>query len=133
MAKPVDPRPAVLDATAVLAVLFNEPGADAVLPLLQSAAVSAINLAEVHSHLLRHGVKADLAWKSLQDLDLEICPFDAEQARLAGELVHGTRVLSLSLGDRACLALGIQRKATVYTSDAAWKNFRLGIEVEVIR
>ena len=44
-----------------------------------------------------------------------------------------TRPLGLSLGDRACLALAIQRKAVVYTTDAAWKNLNLGIEIKVIR
>jgi PIN domain nuclease of toxin-antitoxin system len=47
--------------------------------------------------------------------------------------VRITRPYGLSLGDRACLALAIRRKATVYTTDAAWKNLNLGIEVEVIR
>jgi PIN domain nuclease of toxin-antitoxin system len=63
----------------------------------------------------------------------EISFFDDLQARLAGELVTQTRPYGLSLGDRACLALAIQRKATVYTTDAAWKKLNLGIEVEVIR
>ena len=44
-----------------------------------------------------------------------------------------TRPYGLSLGDRACLALAIQRKAAVYTTDAAWKNLNLGIEINVIR
>jgi len=59
--------------------------------------------------------------------------FDDVQARIAGGLVKFTRPYGLSLGDRACLALAIQRKAAVYTTDAAWKNLDLGIEVQVIR
>ena len=66
-------------------------------------------------------------------LRCESVPFDEVQARLAGELVAQTRPYGLSLGDRACLALAIQRKATVYTTDAAWKKLNLPIEVEVIR
>jgi ribonuclease VapC len=126
-------RQVVLDATAILAVLFSEPGSDAVLPLLQNSAVSAMNLAEVHAQLLRRGVKADLAWKSLQDLGIEICPFNEEHARLAGELGGASRRITLSGGDRACLALAIARRATVYTTDAEWERLGLGIDVKVIR
>lgn len=132
MAKPDHSRPVVLDATAILAVLFNEPGSDAILPLLQHAAVSTVNLAEVHAQLLRRGVNADLAWKSLQQLGVEVCLFDAGQARLAGELATTSRGTPLSLGDRACLALALQRKATVYTTNAAWRKLGLEIEVETI-
>lgn len=125
--------PAVLDASAILAVLFSEPGSEAVVPLLPGALVSAVNLAEVYGQLLFRGVDPGLAWQWVQQLGCEICPFDGEQARIAGEILSQTRTQALSLGDRACLALAIQRKATVYTSDAAWQEFRLGIEVEVIR
>ena len=129
MARPDNSRSAVLDATAMVAILFGEPGNELVLPLLQNAVVSAVNLAEVHMHLLRRGVKADLAWKGLQDLGVEVFPFDAEQARLAGEIEEP----ALPLGDRACLALAILRKAKVYTTDQAWKDLDLGIEVVVVR
>jgi ribonuclease VapC len=121
---------AVLDSSAVLAVLFDEPGSEAVVPLLQGAVVSAVNLAEVHESLLRRGVKADFAWTRIAELGCEVCPFDEEQARVAGELPARTR---LSFGDRACLALAVHRKTTVYTTDSSWKNLGLGIEVEVIR
>ena len=52
---------------------------------------------------------------------------------MAAELIHVTQPYGLSLGDRACLALAIERKAKVYTADRCWKNLSLGIEVEVIR
>ena len=121
---------AVLDSSAILAILFNEPGSEVVAPLLQGGMVSAVNLAEVHGSLLRRGVKADFAWTRIAALGCEVCPFDEEQARVAGELAVRT---GLSAGDRACLALAIERKATVYTTDPSWKNLGLGIEVEVIR
>jgi PIN domain nuclease of toxin-antitoxin system len=121
---------AVLDSSAILAVLFSEPGSDVVVPLLDGAMVSAVSLAEVHGSLLRHGAKADFAWNRIGELGCEVCPFDEEQARVAGELLIRAE---LSAGDRACLALAIDRKATVYTTDRRWKNLELGIEVEVIR
>jgi PIN domain nuclease of toxin-antitoxin system len=124
---------AVLDSSAILAVVFSEPGSDVVLPLLQGGLLSTVNLAEVHTRLLLRGVDSDFAWRRVLSFGCEICFFDALQARLAGELVLQTRPHGLSLGDRACLALAIQRKATVYTTNPAWKNLDLGIEVEVIR
>lgn len=123
----------VLDSSAILAVIFNEPGSDVILPLLQGGLLSTVNLAEVHTRLLLRGVGVDFAWQRVLDLGCEVCFFDDGQARAAGELVAQTRPYGLSLGDRACLALAIQRKATVYTTDAAWKNVGVGVDVEVIR
>jgi ribonuclease VapC len=125
--------PAVLDSSAILAVVFNEPGGDLVLPHLQGGLLSTVNLAEVHTRLVLRGVGADFAWRRVMAFGCEMSLFDDLQARLAGELAPQTRPYGLSLGDRACLALAIQRKATVFTTDAAWKNLNLGIEVEVIR
>ncbi len=124
---------AVLDSSAILAVIFREPGSEAVIDLLQGGLLSAVNLAEVHARLLLGGSTAGLAWDRLQSLGCEICPFDSAQARLAAELTGNTHSQALSLGARACLALAIERSATVYTTDRAWKNLALGIDVEVIR
>lgn len=123
----------VLDSSAILAVIFNEPGSDVILPLLQGGLLSTVNLAEVHTRLLLRGVGADFAWRRVLDLGCEICLFDGSQARAAGELIAHTRPYGLSLGGRACLALAVERKAPVYTTDAAWKNLALDIDVEVIR
>lgn len=125
--------PAVLDSSAILAVVFSERGGDVVLPLLQGGLLCTVNLAEVHTRLVLRGVGADFAWRRLMSFGCEISFFDDLQARLAGELVPQTRPYGLSLGDRACLALAIQRKAAVYTTDAVWKNLNLGIQIEVIR
>ena len=124
---------AVFDSSAILAVIFNEPGGDAAVPEMKGALLSTVNLAETHTKLLRHGVNANFAWDRLLSLGCRTCFFDEEQARLAAELIGQTQPYVLSLGDRACLALAIHRKAAVYTTDAAWKNLRLGIEVNVIR
>ena len=123
----------VLDASAILAVIFNEPGNEVVAPLLQDAVVSSVNLAEVHTRLLLDGAPAAFAWSRLLSMGFEVSQFDEEQARIAGELIKQTRPLGLSLGDRACLALAIQRRSTVYTTDRAWKDLSLGIHVAVIR
>jgi ribonuclease VapC len=126
-------KPAVLDSSAVLAVFFSEPGEEIVVPVLQGALLSTVNLAEVHTRMLDRGVPAQVAWKRMRSVQCEVCVFTDEQARIAAELMPSTRPYGLSLGDRACLALAIQRGAKVYTTDRVWKNLSLGIEIEVIR
>jgi PIN domain nuclease of toxin-antitoxin system len=123
----------VLDSSAILAVLFNEPGAEIVLPILRGALLSTVNLAEVHARMLESGAQAQQAWNWITNLQCEVCFFTDEHARAAAELRPITRPFGLSLGDRACLALAIERKATVYTTDKVWKKLSLGIDVEVIR
>jgi len=127
------PDVAVLDSSAILAVLFNEPGAEIVLPILRGALLSTVNLAEVHARMLESGAQAQQAWNWITNLQCEVCFFTDEHARAAAELRPITRPFGLSLGDRACLALAIERKATVYTTDKVWKKLSLGIDVEVIR
>ena len=123
----------VLDASAVMAVLRGEKGAERVAASLRRAIVSTVNLAEVVTKLVSAGIGEQLAWWHIAELECESAPFDDEQARMAGGLVKFTKPLGLSLGDRACLALALQRKATVYTTDRVWENLSLGIEIEVIR
>lgn len=123
----------VLDSSAILAVIFKEPGSERLAPLLQGALLSTVNLAEVHTRLLLRGVPADFAWSRILGMGCKVYPYDEGQARITAELITKTRPLGLSLGDRACLGLAILRKATVYTTDHAWRSLALGIQIEVIR
>jgi ribonuclease VapC len=123
----------VLDASALMVMLRGEAGAERVAACLPRAIVSTVNLAEVVTKLVSAGIGEQLAWWHIAELECESVPFDDEQARMAGGLVKLTKPFGLSLGDRACLALALQRKATAYTTDRAWKNLSLGIEIEVIR
>jgi PIN domain nuclease of toxin-antitoxin system len=127
------PSLAALDSSAILAVFFREPGSEVVAPLLGGALLSTVNLVEVHTRMIDRGAPSKQAWRWIQTLQCETCVFTDEQARIAAELRAVTRPLGLSLGDRACLALAIDRKATVYTTDRIWKELELGIQVEVIR
>ena len=126
----------MLDASALLAILNDEPGAEKLtsqLDLLSDAAISTVNLAEVHSKLVGHGIDEEEAWAAALSPVREVMVFTSEQARIAGGLISQTRSLGLSLGDRACLALGVALKAPVYTADKDWKNLKLGIRIHVIR
>ncbi len=126
----------VLDASAVLAILNDEPGAEKLtsqLDLLSRAAISTVNLAEVHGKLVGHGIGEDEAWEAALSPIRDVMVFTSEHAKIASGLISQTRSLGLSLGDRACLALAVALKAPVYTADKNWKNLKLGIRIHVIR
>jgi ribonuclease VapC len=124
----------VLDASALLAILNQEPGSEKLTPeILSSAAISTVNLAEVHGKLVRRGLDPNEAWEATMSPIREAVAFTSEHARLTGDLVAQTRALGLSLGDRACLALGLALKAPVYTADKSWKKLKVSIRIHVIR
>jgi ribonuclease VapC len=123
----------VLDASAILALLFQEPGAeDLTDEILDTAVVSAVNLAEVQTKLVKMGHDPEDAWSDA----LSVAPaedYNPEQAKVAGTLIRSTAQFGLSLGDRSCLALALALNAEVYTTEKLWKNLKLGIRIHVIR
>lgn len=124
----------VLDASAIMTLLNQEPGADRLTPeLILRAVSSTVNLAEVQSRLVDRGLAPDEAWLATLSSISEAIPFTAAHARTAGDLILKTRSYGLSLGDRACLALALDLKAPVYTADRSWKDLKLGIRVQMIR
>ena len=123
----------VLDSSALMALLRGEQGAQYVHLALGRSCISTVNIAEVQTKLVGAGLDDDSAWLHIASAGCDTIPFDDNLARMAGSLVRVTKPFGLSLGDRACLALAIQRKATALTTDRAWKNLNLGIEIEVIR
>jgi ribonuclease VapC len=127
------PNEVVLDASAVLALLKREPGADRVRAVLDRAVIGAVNVAEVQSKLVELGLSPDAAEARIRFLGCPILAFSEVHAIEAGSLIALTRSMGLSLGDRACLALAIDRKATVYTTDRIWNELDLGIQIEAIR
>ena len=125
---------AVLDASAILAVLFQERGAEKMTDgILNLAVVSAVNLAEVQTKLVKMGHPPEDAWSDALLLETDPEPFTADQAKIAGSLIAETEKYGLSLGDRSCLALAIALKAPVYTTEQAWRNLRVGVPIHVIR
>ncbi|MDP9096003.1 MAG: type II toxin-antitoxin system VapC family toxin [Pseudomonadota bacterium] len=120
----------VLDASALLALLFREPGAERVEAVLNGASISAANWSEVVSKLIDKGLPASEVLHDLGELDIVIVPASREHAELAGTMRETTQSSGLGLGDRICLALGIHANATVLTSDRIWAT--LGFEQPVI-
>jgi ribonuclease VapC len=124
----------VLDASAMLAVLNEEPGSEKLTPeMLNNSVGSTVNLTEVHTKLVSRGGDPDEAWEDALSAIQQAVPFNDEQARIAGDLVAQTRTFGLSLGGRACLALGLVLKAPVYTTDRSWKDLKVGVRIHVIR
>ena len=124
----------VLDASAVLAVLNQERGAERLTPeLLSRSVISTVNLAEVQSKLVGRGVNPDDAWEATLSIVGDVVPFSPGHARVAGDLITQTRPLGLGLGDRACLALGLLLKAGVYTADASWNKLKIAARIHIIR
>jgi ribonuclease VapC len=123
----------VLDASALLALLQVEPGADVVTEALPRAVISAVNLSEVIAKLCAAGMPEKVVHQVLEPLGLEIIPFNSEQAYQAGLLRTATREAGLSLGDRACLSLGKILGREVMTADKSWLKLSLGVTLEVIR
>jgi PIN domain nuclease of toxin-antitoxin system len=123
----------VFDASALLAILQQERGAGRALVVAEQAIISAVNVAEVQTKLVERGNHPQAAWQLIQTAGCASIPFGDEHAIVAGSLVAVTRRYGLSLGDRACLALALQRKAPVYTTDRAWTQLGLDLKIEVIR
>ena len=123
----------VLDASALLAYLQGEPGGERVKAVLGQAVLSTVNWAEVIGKAREQGVETKGLQEDLASLGLAFEPFSATQAEIAGRLKERTKRLGLSLGDRACLALGCDQGETVYTADRAWLNLDVGVEVVAIR
>lgn len=125
---------AVLDASAILALINAEPGAEKLTPeLLSEAVCSTVNLAEVQAKLVGRGWSPDDAWDDATSPIHEAVPFSTEQAKIAGSLVAVTRPLGLSLGDRSCIALGLALRAPIFTAEKMWSKLKLGVRVHVIR
>lgn len=123
----------VLDASALLAMLQEEAGSAVVLRHVFESWISAVNIAEVYGKLATRGVPGESMFEIASGAVKGVVPFTESQARFTAGLLSQTRALGLSLGDRACLALAIERELPVLTTDKAWKALRLGVEIRLIR
>jgi PIN domain nuclease of toxin-antitoxin system len=124
---------AVLDASAVLALLQGEAGGDAVAEVLPRSVISTVNLAEVIAKLIDHGVSPADAEAILDTLPFEIAPASPADGRRAGSLHAQTRGRGVSLGDRFCLGLGQATSLPVFTADQAWARLGLALDIRLIR
>lgn len=124
----------LLDASALLAVIYEEGGAGEVHEaLLSRTAISSVNVGEVVARLDEDGWTRDEVAGVIDGFDLEIVPFDTATAVLSGEYRSRTLRYGVGLGGRACLATAKQLGIPVLTADPAWKKLRLpGVRVRCI-
>jgi ribonuclease VapC len=127
----------VLDASALLAYFYDETGATVIeRAVSEGAVVSALNWAEVLSKAFDKGEDVDAfadKIKQTQFSDFKIVPVTEADALQIAKLRAKTKSLGLSLGDRACLALGLRLGLTVLTADRIWKNLAIRVPITIIR
>jgi PIN domain nuclease of toxin-antitoxin system len=124
---------AALDASALLAYLQDEPGSDAVEAVLAGSAMSSVNWAEVVQKSVASNVAVDNMLGELVALGLSVLPFTPADAEMTGRLWMQTKKHGLSLGDRACLSMGLRLGIPVLTTDRIWAKLSLPLEIRVVR
>jgi ribonuclease VapC len=125
----------VLDASALLALLKEEPGSAKVADVLAEARISVVNLAEVVSHFIHAGMPPHEVDAMLKPLPVTVVEADEGLAVVAGRLRAQTSEAGLSLGDRFCLALALRDGLPAMTADKQWRVIAdaVGAQIAVIR
>jgi ribonuclease VapC len=124
---------AVLDASALIAFLRKEPGQERIAEVLSRSCISSVNMAETLGKMVEHGKRLEDVAYQVSRLQIEVVPFDAEQAQIAASFWEATRNVGMSLGDRACLALALKTSLPAFTTESDWLKCSLGVEVVKIR
>lgn len=123
----MDKESVIIDSSALVALINQEQGAEYVKQLLPNAVMSSINIAEVIGVMIsQYSCTEDEIRDSINESIKAVIPFTFEQAKIAGRLekLSKEQKLDLSLGDRACISLGIALSVPVYTADKIWQEFK---------
>ena len=124
----------ILDSSALITILAQEKGQEIILPLLPKAVMCSVNIAEVAKFLIESkGFSKNEVSSIIYSLVEKIIAFDTELALISAEIIHNTKGLGLSLGDRACLALALNLNYPIYTADKIWAKLELGCKIVIIR
>lgn len=126
----------VLDASALLALINSEKGADKVEPLIGRIVMSSVNITEVASKIydLLGSNNEEQCKLSIEPFIHSIIEFDKTQSYLTAALKNQTKHQGLSLGDRACIALGITLDLPIYTADKVWSELKIpNAKIHLIR
>jgi PIN domain nuclease of toxin-antitoxin system len=115
----------VFDASAILALLRDEQGADVVAQHIGDGLISAVNFQEVIKSLLRREVPIDAALAMLDALHLVVRPHGRDDAIAAAKLYPATKEFGSGLGDRTCMALAIAEGLPVLTADKEWARIEI--------
>ena len=124
----------VLDASAVLALIRDEPGGDKVGERVGRAAISAVNLQEVAKELMVSGLNEPTARELIGELRLAVEFHTADDAYAAAALHETTKEYGRGLGDRTCMALAMRMDLPALTTDREWKKIKVkGLALEHLR
>jgi ribonuclease VapC len=123
----------VLDASALLALIQNEPGGERVSPMIPQARVSAVNFCETVQRLRRGGMPLEAVTMALTTLVPLPVAFDRETAYVAASIHEQTRGQGISFADCACLALALMLGVPAVTAERKWDRCEVGVEVIRIR
>jgi PIN domain nuclease of toxin-antitoxin system len=114
----------ILDSSAMLALIKNEEGSSVVEELLGSIVMSSVNISEVAAILLDSEMSAEQVTQATLPFIDSIIAFDVEHSILCADLKKSTKHLGLSLGDRACISLGMKLRLPIYTADKIWAELK---------
>ena len=123
----------VLDASALLASIFSEAGAEIVEAELSASVINTVNLAEAATRMIDKGHDPAEVERGLRRAQFRTITFDIDAAIKTAGLRAGTRHLGLSLGDRACLSTALTLSLPVLTADRDWAKLDIGVDVRLIR
>ena len=124
----------ILDASALLALIQEETGAEIIKPLLKFSVMSVVNVTETLSVLQRTNISPEEGLTLITDIITTIVPFDLEQAERVAKLHPLVQPQGLSLADRACIALGIKLQIPIYTADRIWSDLQIdNANIKLIR
>jgi ribonuclease VapC len=123
----------VLDSSALIALVRRERGWEKVAVALERSVICAVNLAESFTKLVHKGGEPRLVERLLQDLALEVLPFDEELAWTSRDLCSRAWTHGVSFADRACLALARHLGLHAMTADGEWRKLGVGIRVTLFR
>lgn len=126
---------AVLDASALMALMLGERGGDTVKGVVRGALISTVNVSECCSRGVERGASAEEVLGLIRLFEVEIVAFDLALALEAARLREPTRRLGASLGDRACMALASLRRLPLFTSDQRLGDVdpAMGLDIRLIR
>ena len=123
----------ILDASALLALIFGEPGAEIVIPFARGSQILSVNFTEVVGRVQAIEGNTKRLVAAVDSLEIHVRPFDRVLAQMAGELRAHTDQIGASLADRACLAFAILHRQPVLTADKDWSKLELDIDIRQIR
>ncbi|MGH6786888.1 MAG: type II toxin-antitoxin system VapC family toxin [Novosphingobium sp.] len=123
----------ILDASAMLALIFDEPGADLVAPVARGSSLLSVNFSEVVQRVIAIDGIPERADEAVDRLEINVVPFDRRLGRVTAELRERTAFMGASFADRACLAMGVVTGLPILSSDRDWGKLDLGIDIRLIR